>query len=184
MESNDDQTTHKTPNVLFDYSNVVTFAAGKGSNRQYFAFDELRLCRESTYFEERLRGDYPEGKARHFDFADVDPAVLACMLCWYRGWRCLSCETGGNHINETWLLAEKCRIPRLKEHLAKRMEARASATDTDGAQHDCPSWLCAEGQENVPATDAGPATSQPEIKDVTERDNRPYSLSAQEKKAF
>ncbi|OAP64322.1 hypothetical protein AYL99_00294 [Fonsecaea erecta] len=153
MESTDDQTIYTPGDDLFDYSNVVTFAAGSGNNRQYFTFDGPRLCRESTYFEGRLHGDSPEATTRHFDFADVDPAALACMLYWYRGWSCGSCEEDVTHINTTLSLAEKCRIPRFKEHLVKKMEARTNTTDVDRAQRDLSSWLCGDDEANVSATD-------------------------------
>ncbi|EXJ66383.1 uncharacterized protein A1O5_10535, partial [Cladophialophora psammophila CBS 110553] len=122
MELDGDQTTNMPPRDLFDYSNVVTFAAGEGNSLQYFAFDGPRLCSESAYFDERLHGGYPETRTRHFDFADIRPAVLACMLCWYRGWICVYCDEDDGHVTEACSLAERCRIPRFKEYLVEKME--------------------------------------------------------------
>ncbi|KIW31040.1 uncharacterized protein PV07_02724 [Cladophialophora immunda] len=182
MEPGDSQTSDNPRKNLFDYTNVVTFAAGTGSNRQFFSFDEPRLCHESTYFEDRLHGDCPEARTRHFDFADVDPAVLACMLSWYRGWNCVCCDEDGEHIKETYLLAERCGIPRLKEHLANKMQERTSTTDMGKAQDDSPLRLCGGDQRKVPASDPSPLPSQSEIKGSEERDNRPHSPSGQGKK--
>ncbi|KIW70189.1 hypothetical protein PV04_02481 [Phialophora macrospora] len=130
---------------LFDYSEVVTFRAGNGSQRQYFATDSPRLCRESTYFHERLHGSgCPEAQSRHFELKDTDPSVVACMLRWYRGWDCPSCGHDRGHMEDAMLLAVELRIPRFSKHLLgmmetlnvadlSRLDAMAAATTTTTA---------------------------------------------------
>jgi hypothetical protein len=135
MEANNNGKHHSETTIwgvskhLFDYSEVVTFRAGNELQRQYFATDSPRLCRESTYFHERLHGDYPEAQSRHFEFKDTDPSVFACMLRWYRGWDCPSCGQDRSHIKDAMLLAMELRIPRFSKHLLGMMET----LDVDGA---------------------------------------------------
>src|ERR1700709_369156 len=84
-------TSWGVPKDLFDYTDVASFDVGKGTDLQFFAFDLSQLCQHSTYFQERIHGNHPEGNTRHFELKDVDPSVLACMLYWYRSWECASC---------------------------------------------------------------------------------------------
>ncbi|OAG36858.1 fatty acid synthase subunit beta [Fonsecaea monophora] len=172
MERTDNQTTHEPHKNLFDYSNVITFTAGKGSHQQYFAFDGPRLCRESTYFADRLHEDYPEARSRHFDFGDIKPAVLACMLSWYRGWSCVSCDEDSSHVNEALSLAEKCRIVRFEEHLVQKTKTRTSALGLEKAQSDYRLSLCGDDV----ATELEPALPQWETKDPTDGDDASHSL--------
>jgi len=110
------------PKSLFDYSEVVTFQAGEGPQQQWFAFDIPRLCEESSYFNERLHGDYPEAKIRHFELKSVDPTVLACMLRWYRGWGCSFCCHDLDHAWQAFFLAEQFCIPRYEQHMAWKVK--------------------------------------------------------------
>ncbi|EXJ61866.1 hypothetical protein A1O7_02296 [Cladophialophora yegresii CBS 114405] len=118
-------TSWGVPKHLFDYSEVVTLQTGTGAQRQYFAMHGPRLCSESTHFHERLHGDYPETRRRHFDLKDHETAVVACMLRWFRGWDCPSCGDHGvrGHIKDAMLLARELGIPRYSKHLIGKMEA-------------------------------------------------------------
>ncbi|ETI19795.1 hypothetical protein G647_08808, partial [Cladophialophora carrionii CBS 160.54] len=104
-------------------SEVVTFHTGTGPQRQFFAMHSPRLCKESTYFHERLHGDYAEARSRHFEFKDHDPAVVACMVRWYRGWDCPFCGHHRGHVQDAMLLARELGISRFSEHLVGMMEA-------------------------------------------------------------
>ena len=116
-------TSWSVPRHLFDYSNVASFSAGKGPKRQFFAFDLSQLCQHSAYFQERAHLDHSKGRTGHFELEEVDPAVLACMLYWYRGWECSSCSQDRSHIEAASSLAEEFAIPLFAEHLARKMEA-------------------------------------------------------------
>ncbi|KAJ9616590.1 hypothetical protein H2200_000309 [Cladophialophora chaetospira] len=120
-EARPEKTSWGVPKAVFDYSEVVTFSVGKGTDRQHFTFNSPQLCEESSYFEERLHGDCGEAKSPHFELPDVDPAVLACMLCWFRGWECSFCEHDRGHVGKALILAVEYCIPRYKEHLEGKL---------------------------------------------------------------
>ena len=107
---------------LFDYSSVASFSAGTGTERQFFAFNTPDLCRHSTYFQAKVHGEHPDGGTQHFDFDDVDPSTIACMLCWYRGWHCTFCEHDRGHIEAASRLAVDFGIPGFSKYLALKME--------------------------------------------------------------
>ncbi len=122
-EKHMETTTWGVPRDQFDYSEIVTFSTGAGADQQFFTFDSPRLCAESSYFKERLLGDYPEAKNQHFSFPGVDPAVVACMLSWYRGWYCTLCDYNRSHIRDALRFAVDYSIPRYKGHLDKKLTA-------------------------------------------------------------
>ncbi|EXJ87418.1 hypothetical protein A1O3_04378 [Capronia epimyces CBS 606.96] len=122
MESQHHDAADARSRILFDYSNVVTMVAGKGHMKHYFTFDLSRLCQESTYFDDRLHGDYREACQRHINFGSINPHTVACMLYWFRGWDCPSCEADAHHIIDAYALGHRYVVPRFMRHLVQKMQ--------------------------------------------------------------
>ncbi|EXJ83555.1 hypothetical protein A1O1_07178 [Capronia coronata CBS 617.96] len=116
------------PRHLFDYSEVVTMVVGKGCKKHYFAFDLPRLCEESTYFDERLHGNYREARQRHIKFGNINPHTVACMLYLFRGWDCPYCCTDPHHIIDAYVLSLRYCLPRFKIHLGQQMQKLLNGT--------------------------------------------------------